>query len=305
MIDFHCHITTDGSHLPEQEGDYYQTLKPLQQSGEWMNIVWQETIEAIAETVRAPRLLRGYKQVLPVIYSEMSRRMINTTGKRLMMEMAHHHVRQAAVVAIDPFVPTPEVVEICASTKDILVPFGSVDPWADDWKEQLERHLALPIRGFKFHFALQRLPLGHPRMHEIVAGIAEKRPELPLYMHTGEFPIYKPVDEDWSKTIGPLLSEFSNMRFVCGHCGWNRPAAALRAAMRHSNLWLETSWQPPRVIHRLAAALGPKRLLMGSDFPLFSMRRAIRNCKVALSPEDFELVSERNARALLYETQSM
>jgi predicted TIM-barrel fold metal-dependent hydrolase len=137
-------------------------------------------------------------------------------------------------------------------------------------------------------------------MREIVAAVAIRRPEIPVFLHSGEFPIYKPIDEDWSATIGKLLDGFPTTTFVLGHCGWNRPSAALRAALKHPNLYLETSWQPPRVLHRLCAVLGPRRFILGSDFPLFSMRRALRNCRVALTPEEFELVSERNARELLH-----
>ena len=82
MIDFHCHITTPGSRMPVQDGDYYKAFKPLVQSGEWVNMVWQETIEAMAETLRTPALLRGYRQMLPLIYSEMTRRMMTTFAPR-------------------------------------------------------------------------------------------------------------------------------------------------------------------------------------------------------------------------------
>lgn len=299
MIDFHTHITTPGSRLPEQDGEHYQSIKPAVQSGEWASLVWQETIEAIAENLRTPSMLRGYRQMAPLIYSEMSRRMLLTNADRMLIEMAKNDVRQAVVVAMDPYVPTGEVVEACTRTRDILVPFGSVDPWADNWREQLATTLSLPIAGFKFHFALQQLPFGSERMREIVTGIALTRPTLPIYMHAGDFPIYKPLDEHWAKAMDRFLDEFPTLTFICGHCGWNEPSAALRSARRHPNLLLETSWQPTAVIRRLCQALGPKRLLLGSDFPLFSMRRAIRNCKAALTPEEFSMVSENNAKELI------
>ncbi|HEX5324288.1 MAG TPA: amidohydrolase family protein [Capsulimonadaceae bacterium] len=299
MIDFHCHISTPSARMPEAEGDYYQTVKPLATSGPWMNLIWAETIETMAESWRTPAALRQYQQMAPVIYSEMTRRMLMTTANKLTIEMARHHVRQAIVVAIDPYVPTDEVVATCIATKDILLPFGSVDPWSTNWREKLEKTLASPIAGFKIHNSLQRISYNDPRFKDILRVIAERRPGLPIYMHTGDYPIYKPLDMDWAKSLSPVLSEFETFAFVCGHCGWNRPQAALRLARRHKNLWLETSWQPPKVIRKLCDALGPERLLLGSDFPLFSMRRAIRNCHMVLGPKEFELVSEENARTLL------
>jgi predicted TIM-barrel fold metal-dependent hydrolase len=240
----------------------------------------------------------------PVIYSEMSRRLTRMSAERLTLEMAENQVKQAVAVAMDPYVPTREVVAACEATKGILLPFGSVDPWARDWTERLDEALSLPIRGLKFHDQLQRVAYGEPRFMDIIARIADRRPELPIYLHTGTFPIYKPMEHDWPFGLNRLLTSFPTLRFVCGHCGWNRPSAALRAARRHANLFLETSWQPPQVLRRLCDALGPERLLLGSDYPLFSMRRAIRNCRTALTPAEFRSVSEENAHRLLEDRRS-
>jgi uncharacterized protein len=301
MIDFHCHISTPGSTTPSAEGRYYHSLPALLPPGDWMDWMWQETIETISETWRNPVALKQYEQMSPIIYSEMTRRLQSSTIQRLKLEMAKNHIRQAAVVAMDPFVPTSEVVEECLSTQGILLPFASVDPSSDNWRSQLETNLALPICGFKLHDQLQQVSYSHPRIAEIMTVIASLRPNLPVYLHTGLFPIYKPIEERWDVGLNLLLAKFPSLRFICGHCGWNKPSAALRAAKRFSNLWLETSWQPPKVIRRLCDLLGPERLVMGSDYPLYSMSRSIRNCKQALDAAEFRHVSEDNARRLLEE----
>jgi hypothetical protein len=300
MIDFHCHITTPSSRMPDTDGEYYNTLKAVALSGPWMDLVWAETIETVAENFRDEPALRGYKQMSPLIYSEMVRRMMQTGAKRLALEMAKNHVRQACVVAIDPYIPTSEVVEACVRTKDILLPFGSVDPWADDWEAKLENVLTMPIAGFKFHCNLQQLSYGHPRTIEILRVLRRAGFKRPIYLHSGDYPIYKPQGgSDWAADLANMVRAFPELRFVCGHCGWNRPAAAFRIARRHANLWLETSWQPPRILRRLCDLLGPRRMVLGSDYPLFSMRRAVRNCKVVMTPREFEIVSEEVPRELL------
>ena len=300
MIDFHCHITTPSSHMPTRDGDYYHTVKSLASSGSWMDLVWAETIEAVAENWRNADALRSYRQVSPLIYSEMVRRMLQTTGNRLTLEMARNHVRQACVVAVDPLIPTDEVVAICSQTKDILLPFGSVDPWAPDWQARLEKTLTLPIAGFKFHCNLQQISYGNPRTFEILTVLQAAGFRRPIYLHSGDYPIYKPEGgKDWVVDLRNMVRAFPDLNFVCGHCGWNRPAAAFRVARKYANLWLETSWQPPRIIRRLCDLLGPQKLVLGSDYPLFSMRRAIRNCKMILTPREFEIISEDVPRILL------
>ncbi len=299
MIDFHCHIMTPGSQLPLPDSGYYETLEPLTKSGPWMDLVWQETVEAVAENLRSAPALRSFRQMSPLIYSEMVRRMKQTTAHRLTVEMARRGVTQACVVAIDPVIPTDEIIAACAPTKGILLPFGSVDPWADNWRELLLQTLQKPIAGFKFHSNLQNLSFGEPRMYEILSVLQEQAFRRPIFVHTGDYPIYKPIKGDWTVEIGPLLAEFPELNFVCGHCGWNRPAAAFRAARKHKNLTLETSWQPPQILRRLCDLLGPERLVLGSDFPLFSMRRAIRNCKIVMTAGEFQIISEDVPKRLL------
>ncbi len=299
MIDFHCHISTASSTTPAAEGKYYQTLPAIIPPGDWLDWIWQESIETISETWRNPTALKQYEQLAPIIYSEMTRRMQSSNVQRLTMEMARNHVRQAVVVAMDPYVPTSELVADCLATKGILLPFASVDPLSPNWRSELEANLALPIVGFKLHDQLQQISYGSPIISEILGVIQELRPNLPVYMHTGMFPIYKPIDERWDWGLNLLLNRFDGLRFICGHCGWNKPSSALRAAKRHSNLWLETSWQPPKVIRKLCDMLGPERLILGSDYPLYSMRRSVRNCRQSLNAAEFRQVSEDNARRLL------
>jgi len=45
--------------------------------------------------------------------------------------------------------------------------------------------------------------------------------------------------------------------------------------------------------------LGCTRLLFGSDYPLFSQKRALRNVETALSVVEFDMVTGENARRLL------
>ena len=286
--------------MPEADGQYYRSLGPTtvatQMLGQWA----QEAMDTMAERWRTPQALRAYRNAGPLIYTEMARRMTATDAQSLVGEMAETGVSQSIVVAIDPFVPTDEVLQACAHLGGLLIPFGSVDPHTDDYLERFDRLLTLPIRGVKFHSDLQILPLDSPRQRALVARLAASPvSHLPVYLHTGNFPIYRPQDSPWEQALPGLLREFPSVTFVCGHAGWDAPRAALKAALGAPNLLLETSWQPPYLIRRLCDKLGPERLLFGSDFPLFSQKRALRNVRQALNETEFALVAGENARRLL------
>ena len=144
------------------------------------------------------------------------------------------------------------------------------------------------------------MPLDSPRLSAMLTLLAgSNRAHLPVYLHTGSFPIYRPLETPWPVALNRLLTGFPSLTFVCGHSGWDAPGAALRAALAHPNLYLETSWQPPRLIRRLCDKLGPERLLFGSDYPLFSQKRALRNARTALTADEFALVGSGNAKRLL------
>lgn len=300
VIDFHCHITTPGSRFPDPEGQYYRSLAPVNAATNLIGQMAQEAVDLFAERFRSPQALKAYRNFGPLIFTEMSRRMITTDASRLMGEMAANGISKAVVVAMDPFVPTPEVLRDCDHRHGILLPFGSVDHQAEDYLDHFRKLLTLPILGIKYHSDLQELPLESPKLSAMMEILAESpKSSLPVYLHTGNFPIYRPLDQPWEKSLLALVSSFPTVTFVCGHAGWDHPTAALKAALKHPNLYLETSWQPPATIRRLCDKVGPERLLFGSDFPLFSQNRALRNVRAALVDEEYEMVVEKNARRLL------
>lgn len=300
ILDFHCHITTPGTRLPNQDGPYYRMLVPPTAASHLIGQMTQEAVDVLAERWRTPQALKAYRNAGPVIFTEMARRMASTDASMLLAEMAETGVGQSVVVAIDPYVPTDEVLKACAHLGGVLIPFGSVDPGRADYLDQFAHLLTLPIAGIKFHSDLQELSIGSGKLHAMMRVLAESsRADLPVYLHTGNFPIYRPQDAPWEKALPRLLADFPTLTFVCGHAGWDAPRAALRAALGHPNLMLETSWQPPHLIRRLCDKLGPERLLFGSDFPLFSQRRALRNVRQALNDAEFALVTHDNAHRLL------
>ena len=121
-------------------------------------------MDAMAERLRTPGALRAYRQAGPLIYTEMSRRMAAADTSALLANMAEVGVGQSVVVAMDPWVPTEDVLHACALLGGVLIPFGSVDPGPEAYLEHFKRLLTRPIAGIKFHSDLQRLPLDSPRL---------------------------------------------------------------------------------------------------------------------------------------------
>ena len=88
IIDFHCHVTTPGSRLPDAEGDYYRTLPLPRPAGGTFRQWTQEAVDLAAERLRTPAALRAYRKFGSLIYTEMSRRMTDAPAPALLAEMA-------------------------------------------------------------------------------------------------------------------------------------------------------------------------------------------------------------------------
>ena len=182
--------------MPAAEGNYYRTLAPAGPATRLLGQWTQDAVDAVAERLRTPQALQTYRRFGPLIYTEMSRRMGDADASTLLAEMAQTGVTQAVVVALDPFVPTPEVLDACRHLPGLLLPFGSCDPSGDDYPERFAHLLTEPIVGVKFHSDLQRLPLDSPRLRVMLRLLAESdRAHLPVYLHTGSFPIYQPAGD--------------------------------------------------------------------------------------------------------------
>lgn len=133
--------------MPDTEGDYYRTLPVPRPAGTLVGQWTQEVVDFAAERLRTPAALRAYRKFAPLIYTEMSRRMTETPASSLLAEMAANGVAKSVVVAIDPFVPTGEVLEACTPLPGLLLPFGSNDPHAPDYEDKFAHLLTRPINN--------------------------------------------------------------------------------------------------------------------------------------------------------------
>ena len=87
--------------LPAAEGNYYRTLAPALPATRMLGQWTREVVDAVAERLRTPEALRTYRRIGPLIYTEMSRRIIEADASTLLAEMSQTGVTQAVVVAID------------------------------------------------------------------------------------------------------------------------------------------------------------------------------------------------------------
>jgi len=115
--------------------------------------------------------------------------------------------------------------------------------------------------GFKVHTNYSGTAMGEPRMADLFYRMAET--PRPLLIHT------------WGvgavRALAGLAERFPQLPIVVAHAGGDAWRGAILAAERNPNLYLDFALSTPERgrIERAVAALGPERVLFGTDATLF------------------------------------
>ena len=210
-----------------------------------------------------------------------------------------------------PPVPNEEVAEVAAANPDVLIPFASVDPARPDAVERARRLISdHGVRGFKFHPNIQEFFPNDRSAYPLYEVIAEAR--LPALFHTGHSGIGSGVPGGGGlrlKYSNPIYvddvaADFPEMPIVLAHPSFPWQDEAISIAMHKPEVYIDLSgWSPkyfPPQLVRYANTLLKRQVLFGSDFPMITPDRWLRDFEQLDIDEDVKpLVLKENAAQLL------
>jgi uncharacterized protein len=192
----------------------------------------------------------------------------------------------------------------------VLTGFGSVDPHAEDARDEMTRAADLGLKGLKFHPTMQEF---HPA-DERFTPLWAKAEELGLIclFHTGTCGIgagtpgaggtkIRYSHPGFLDTIG---ADFPGLTLVAAHFGWPWFMECLAIALHKSNVFIELSgWAPKYLPAEVVREIG-KRLnaqtLFGSDYPFISLDRWFSEFdQLGLAEEAKQAILVGNASRLL------
>ena len=209
-------------------------------------------------------------------------------------------------------IPNEEIAEAANRNADMMIAFASIDPHKGKMGAREARRLIAEhgVRGFKFHPTVQGF---HPydRMawpiYEVIAEFG-----LPAIFHSGHsgigsgMPAGGGLRLEYSNPmhLDDVAISFPQMQIVIAHPSWPWQDEALSVAMHKPNVWIDLSgWSPkyfPAQLVQYANTLLRERMLFGSDFPLITPERWIKDFQEAgLRPEVQPLILKDNAVRLL------
>ncbi len=177
-----------------------------------------------------------------------------------------------------------DIVAGATRNNDVLIPFGSVDPWAADAASRIRRQVEdWGVRGFKFHPSVQDFDPSDTRhfpLYEVIESYG-----LPALFHTGQTGIGARTPGGFGISLAlsnPMLldivaARFPGMPLIMAHPSVPWQDEAIAVATHKGNAYIDLSgWSPkyfPPQLVQQANSLLQDKVLFGSDFPLLTPDR--------------------------------
>lgn len=231
------------------------------------------------------------------------------TIPNLLAEMNAARVRQAVLLAIAPGFPFRDNLTqrwhdaiARSGARDRFLLFGSVHPTSRGASDRLrELHRQFNLRGVKLHPTMQRFDPDAREAMEVYQTCAELH--LPVFFHAGRAGIEPEFTRDHAlmKHYVAPVREFPQVPFVFGHSGARDCRDAIPIAKAHRNVWMEIAGQGVSALRELLAALGPERLLFGTDWPWYPVAATLAKLLIVTEKDTTvrNLIFGDNARRLL------
>ncbi|MET8427668.1 amidohydrolase family protein [Nocardia sp. NPDC004860] len=201
-----------------------------------------------------------------------------------------------------------EIAEGAARNNDVLIPFGSVDPWQGKAAVRRIRHLVgeYGVRGFKFHPSMQNFEPNNQRFYPLYEAMAEAG--VPALFHTGQTGIGAGLPGGHGIKLrysDPMLlddvaADFPELTLILAHPSVPWVDAQIAIATHKANVYIDLSgWAPkyfPPQLVRAANTLLRSKVLFGSDFPVIQVDRWMSDFDdLDLKPEVRPLILKTNA----------
>jgi predicted TIM-barrel fold metal-dependent hydrolase len=194
-----------------------------------------------------------------------------------------------------------------------FIGFGGVDPKQGKLavKEAVRCVEQLGLKGFKFHPITQTFEANNPDYYELWGTISDLG--VPALFHTGQTgvgagtPGQNGIKNKYGRPypyFDDLAADFPNLQIVMAHPAFPWVDEQLSILSVKTNVWMDLSgWSPkyfsPNLI-QYANTLIKDKVLFGSDFPVFSPDRWLRDWEdVAFRDEVRPKILLENAKRLL------
>ena len=209
-------------------------------------------------------------------------------------------------------IPNEEVAEAALENPDVMIAFASIDPHKGRMGAREAKRLIddFGVKGFKFHPTVQGFyPNDRMAYHlyEVIAAAG-----LPMLFHSGHSGFGSGVRGggglrlEYSNPIhlDDVAIDFPDAPIIIAHPSWPWQDEALSVAMHKPNVYIDLSgWSPkyfPPQLVQYANTQLKHRILFGTDFPLITPERWLKDFEVAGFKDEVKpMILKENAIRML------
>ena len=190
-----------------------------------------------------------------------------------------------------------DFIAAASAANPSLIGFATMHQDFEDMAAEVERCIALGLRGFKLHPDSQGVNADDPRLlrlYELIEG------RLPLILHCGDYR----WDFSHPRRIRQILQDFPNLVLNAAHFGgwsiYDLAVEYLEDARCYMDVSSASVYLGPRRTTELIHIYGAERILFGSDYPMWDPVEEVRRFALnGLSAAEREQVCWLNAQAFI------
>jgi len=150
---------------------------------------------------------------------------------------------------------------------------GTLHPDSEDIEADVNEIISLGLKGVKLHPDIQQFKIDDYRMLKIYE-LCEGR--LPILMHTGDHRF----DYSNPNRMMPILDIYKDLTVIGAHFGgWSVWEEATKKLYKYENFYVDCSSSlyamTPEKAKELIVAYGTKRVLFGTDYPMWEPKDEI------------------------------
>lgn len=182
---------------------------------------------------------------------------------------------------------------------DRFIGFGTMHADMPDMEKELDRIIALGLRGVKLHPDFQHFCLDSDNCVTLFKLMAERN--LPLLTHTGDkrYPYSAP------ERMARALDRVPSLRAICAHLGgWSVWEEGHKCLAGRDNVWIDTCSSlyalKPDVAADIIRAYGVSRAFFATDYPMWDITEELaRFMALPLSDDERRLILADNFSAFM------
>lgn len=190
-----------------------------------------------------------------------------------------------------------------AEHPDKFVGFGAMHPDHPEMEKELDRLMALGLRGVKLHPDFQHFRLDDSSALRLFAAMAERK--LSLLVHTGD----KRYDFSNPERMARALDKVPQLTAICAHLGgWSVWSDAWKLLAGRGNVYVDCSSslyalepdEAVKIIHRY----GADHVFFGTDYPMWTPKEEVaRVMALPLTEREREMIFHENFEKFLGERE--